>query len=186
MPTLTPKPTPTDRHIFHTWSVWELQYHANTIVTTCHDQKKSSPFLPEHRIISSGADLASAYHPPSVPCTSLFPRSVRVSLRVHGEASGKVHHGSDQDSTASQDDELCEENGWNPSAPKGRRGARLWRGLEHGPSELFKRLKLMISWIGRRCRYRIPKGVVNGHPLTSKGLLMDTLSVVLVLGWCLK
>ena len=28
--------------------------------------------------------------------------------------------------------------------------------------------------------YLDPQGVVDGHPLTSKGLLMDTLSVVLV------
>ena len=28
--------------------------------------------------------------------------------------------------------------------------------------------------------YQDPQGVVNGHPLTSKGLLMDTLSVVVL------
>ena len=32
--------------------------------------------------------------------------------------------------------------------------------------------------------YQDPQGVVNGHPLTSKGLLMDTLSVVLVAVFC--
>ena len=34
MPTLTPKTTPTDRHIWHTWSVWDPCDFASTAAKT--------------------------------------------------------------------------------------------------------------------------------------------------------
>ena len=52
--------------------------------------------------------------------------------------------------------------------------------VESWDTSLFQQDTCLVGTINQS-NYQDPQGVVNGHPLTSKGLLMDILSVVLVL-----